>query len=50
MRILGIVLIGLGMSAAAIAAPVPEVDPSSGISAIALLSGALLIVRGRRKK
>jgi hypothetical protein len=30
-------------------AAVPEIDPSSGISAIVLLSGALLVIRGRRK-
>jgi hypothetical protein len=29
---------------------VPEIDPASGMSALTLLSGALLVVRGRRKK
>jgi hypothetical protein len=29
---------------------VPEIDPSSGISALALLAGAVQIIRGRRKK
>jgi MYXO-CTERM domain-containing protein len=28
----------------------PEIDPSSGITALALLSGGLLVLRGRRKK
>jgi len=28
----------------------PEIDPASGASALALLSGATLIIRGRRKK
>ena len=28
----------------------PEIDPSLAISALALLSGGLLVVRGRRKK
>jgi len=28
---------------------VPEIDPGSGISALALLSGAVLVLRGRRK-
>lgn len=28
---------------------VPEIDPASGMSALTLLSGALLVMRGRRK-
>jgi hypothetical protein len=28
---------------------VPEIDPASGMSALALLSGAVLLFRGRRK-
>jgi hypothetical protein len=27
---------------------VPEIDPTSGISAVALLAGAVLVIRGRR--
>ena len=30
--------------------PVPEIDPSSGMSAFALLAGAVALIRGRRKK
>jgi hypothetical protein len=30
--------------------PVPEIDPASGGSALALLSGALLVIRARRNK
>jgi hypothetical protein len=30
--------------------PVPEIDPSSGTTAIALVAGAILILRGRRWK
>lgn len=29
---------------------VPEIDPASGVSALALLSGAALVIRGRRKR
>lgn len=29
--------------------PVPEIDPSSGMSALALIAGAVLIIRARRK-
>ena len=52
MRILGIVLIGIAVSVAAMAADVkvPEVDPSSGVSALTLLSGALLIIRSHCKR
>ena len=31
-------------------ASVPEIDPSSGMSALALIAGAVLLIRGRRKK
>jgi hypothetical protein len=30
--------------------PVPEVDPTSGIAALALVAGAVLLIRGRRKQ
>jgi hypothetical protein len=30
-------------------APVPEIDPGTGVSALALLSGGLLLLRSRRK-
>lgn len=29
---------------------VPEVDPTSGIAAMALVAGAVLLIRGRRKQ
>ena len=32
------------------ATPVPEIDPSSGISALALLGGAIFVIRGMRRK
>jgi hypothetical protein len=28
----------------------PEVDPSTGVAALALIAGAVLVIRGRRKK
>ena len=45
---LGMVVIGMGLSGHA-ATVVPEIDPSSGINAIALLAGALLVFRGRKR-
>jgi hypothetical protein len=29
--------------------PVPEIDPAMGVNAVALLGGAALIIRSRRK-
>jgi len=43
-------LIGLGSVAFAQPAPAPEISPASAGSALALISGALLVMRGQRKK
>jgi hypothetical protein len=44
-------LILLGMTRVAFAGgPVPEIDPSAAPAAVALLSGALLVIRGRRRR
>jgi len=48
MKIAGMALVCIGMCSAAFAAT-PEIDPASGASALALLSGALLMIRGRRR-
>jgi hypothetical protein len=40
----------VGMSSFAFATAVPEISPASAGSALALVSGALLVMRGRRKK
>jgi len=45
---LALLLIGTAGIAGAVPA-VPEIDPASGASALALLSGALLVFRARRK-
>jgi hypothetical protein len=50
MKLLGIALMFLGVASFAGATSVPEIDPGSAGSALALLSGALLVVRARRKK
>jgi hypothetical protein len=50
-RMIGMMLLLIGVSGLAIAQPrAPEIDANSAASALALLSGALLVVRGRRKK
>jgi LPXTG-motif cell wall-anchored protein len=45
----GLALFLIGTAGIAAASPVPEIDPASGVSALALLSGALLVFRARRK-
>jgi hypothetical protein len=49
-KVLSIVLLGIGAGVAAMAIPTPEVDPASAGSALALLAGTLLVIRGRRRK
>ena len=48
-KVVGMLLLLAGVSSVAMAA-VPEIGPGSAGSAIALLSGALLVYRGRRKQ
>jgi len=48
-RILGTTLLLIGM-ASFVSASVPEISSASAGSALALVSGALLVIRGRRKK
>jgi hypothetical protein len=51
MKIVGIILLFIGVVATAGAqGRVPEVDASSAVNAVALVSGALLILKSRRKK
>jgi hypothetical protein len=51
MKVLGIALLFVGISGLALAITgAPEIDPGSAGSAVALLAGALLMIRGRRKK
>ena len=52
MKSLGMVLLFVGCSSLAMAAEAisaPEIGPASGVGALALLSGAILVIRGRRK-
>jgi hypothetical protein len=45
-----VALLILGTSTVLMATAVPEIDPTSAVSAVALLAGATLVIRGRRKK
>ena len=47
-KIVGMVLLVTGLSGAVMGA-VPEIDASSGMSALAFLSGTLLVIKSRRK-
>ena len=51
MKLLGMALLLVGVSSFASAIySVPEIDAGSAGSALALLSGAVLIIRSRRRK
>jgi hypothetical protein len=45
-----VLLLGVGASVLASAATTPEIDPGSGANALALIAGALVLIRGRLKK
>lgn len=46
---LGLVVLGVAASAGARVIATPEIDPSSAVNALALLSGAVLLFRSRRR-
>lgn len=49
--VLGLTLVVLGSTTVSWGSPaVPEIDPSSGMSALALLAGVVLMVRARHNK
>lgn len=49
-KILTLILLGVGLQAlgGADITDTPEIDPASGASALALLAGAVVLIRGRR--
>ena len=49
MKLSGIALVAIGVSGACLAQTVPEIDPATGANALALVAGALLVIRSRRK-
>jgi hypothetical protein len=52
----GLLILGTGSAAMAgvgVCSPIiaaPEIDPAMAVSAVALIGGAVLIIRGRHKK
>lgn len=49
-KIIALALFGIGSAFAAGATQLPEVDPASAGSALALLAGTIVLIRGRRRK
>jgi len=51
-KFIAVMLLVLGTSTVSMAGihVVPEIDPTTGVAAVALIAGAALIIRGRRKK
>ena len=51
MKTLSVFVLLLGLAGSALAGnQVPEIDANSATAAVALVSGGLLVLRGRRKK
>jgi hypothetical protein len=51
MKLMGLMLLVVGSAGFAFAnIPVPELSPATGTSAITLLAGAMLVIRGRHRK
>ena len=51
MKVLGSMLLLIGMASFPMAqVQTPEVSPASAVGALALISGGLLVMRGRRSK
>jgi hypothetical protein len=48
-KLVTVALFCLGACAVASAFQVPEIDPGSGVNALALIAGAVIVFRGRRK-
>ena len=46
---LAILAVTLIATRASFATAIPEIDPGMGAGALALLSGAILVIRGRKK-
>jgi len=50
LKLAGLALLTIGVSGVGLAvSPGPEIDAATGVNALALLSGALLIIRGRKR-
>ena len=52
MKLAGFVFLCFGLASVVVAGPLsaPEINPASAGSALALISGVVLVMRGRRRK
>jgi hypothetical protein len=49
MKLAGLALLVIGVASVGFASAVPEIDAATGANALALLGGALLIIRSRKR-
>jgi hypothetical protein len=51
-KLIAVTLLVLGTATVSMACakPVPEIDPTTGMAAVALIASAALVIRARRKK
>jgi hypothetical protein len=50
LKMIGMTLMGIGAAGTlAAAVTVPEIDPATGANALALVAGALLMIRSRKR-
>ena len=49
-RIVGLFLLVISIMPFASASVGPEIDPAGAVNAVALIAGALLVIRGTRKR
>ncbi len=49
LKLAGLTLLTIGMASVGSATVGPEIDPATGANALALLTGALLIIRSRKR-
>jgi hypothetical protein len=51
LKLAGMILLTIGIASvgSAVVIPTPEIDAATGTNALALLSGALLIIRSRKR-
>jgi hypothetical protein len=48
-KAISLILLGIGVQSFVFGVGVPEIDPGSAASAVALLAGAIVVIRGRRR-
>jgi len=49
-KAISLILLAVGTQTFVFGTPAPEIDPGSAASALAILAGAVVVIRGRRRK